>query len=125
MTEQFIFDTYLKDRHSVVFESIETRYANVGFPDVVFFKPDGNGTIELKVLEKLPASRLVKPDWREGQLPKNLKLRHVSEKVYLLLWLDGTYYLTNDFQVMYTIEELQDGCTWTGRVLDRTFIQAL
>lgn len=121
MTETEMFNKHLKPLVScgVRFESVENRAHNSGFPDTIYFKRSGNGTTELKTLPRLKYP--VCPDWQLGQISKNRTLQMYSKKVFLLIWIEETFYLLNKFQQTYTQEEFESCLIHKSLTLDKAF----
>ncbi len=126
MTEDYIFDHHLKplEAFGMHFESIECRAYNPAFPDVIYGNVrTGLGTIELKVLTKLRDVNA--PDWQQGQIAKNKTLQRYSNFVWLLIWIEGVFYLLHDFQHSYTRQELKELSWYQAKVLDKSFTKLL
>lgn len=112
MTEKEIHEMLVALEKPKVFriESIENGAHNIGFPDAVYFRGVGIGTIEYKIVP--PNGEI---PYRTGQFGKLKKLKACNTRVFLLcFWekpnLKRPYILTN--QIVHNINELTNGFTF-------------
>lgn len=106
MTEAELYQKYIKKwliSQGVFYYRIE--YARI--PDVYTCKDGVVTWYELKVINKVPKSRELKPDWRPGQLAwiREHQMKG-GDNVRLILWVIDKWYILEPRE-QYNMEDLQ------------------
>ncbi len=108
--------------------SIETGGTSKGIPDVFFVLNDNtSGWIELKQ-SKINKNGTFRIQYRAGQKVFLTLCSDAETKSFVLLYLEGTFYLIyknfkKDF--FLSIEDLLQDCAWNGKKLNKNLVDAL
>lgn len=118
-----------KNEKNLHFESVETGSQNIGFPDVVYFKQNRSGCIELKY-SKLLCKGPITIKFQPGQLSKLTLLQTKCKFIFVLLYVNGYLFLISDIKRTYeNIDDLKKSSKvhfkYSSGAYPQKFIEAL
>lgn len=99
MTEDIMYNDLKeveKKTGKVEFSDIETGGTCLGFPDVYYSHSGHSGLLELKIGKEKKRKGEIHLVYQPGQQRWLTTNRRLSNRIYVLAWFDGIYYLINE-----------------------------